>query len=346
MTLAEAARNHNVQAFLRMLRYGEGTTGPDGYRTMFGGQLFENGYMDHPRKANTYTLRSGKAITSTAAGAYQFLAKTWDGLVRQYGFKDFSPGNQDLAACALIKGRGALDDVVAGRFNLAVGKCAKEWASLPGSPYGQPTVTLDKARELYEAAGGKYDAMNAPIQKDGGTPVSPFLFQAGAALLEAVPKLVSLFGSGSEISERNAKAVELAVDVAKTAIGATNEQELVERIANDPIAAEQVKAAIESNWFQLTEVGGGVQEARQADVALVATGQPYKSPALLVTLLLMPIIYAAVYAVLFRDGFSDDMKAMALGAIFGGLMTGALSSYWFGTSASSARKTEIQAQKE
>jgi hypothetical protein len=26
MTLAEALRNHNVQAFLRMLRHGEGTT--------------------------------------------------------------------------------------------------------------------------------------------------------------------------------------------------------------------------------------------------------------------------------------------------------------------------------
>ena len=343
MTLAEALRNHNVQAFLRMLRHGEGTTALDGYRTMFGGQLFENGYMDHPRKANTYTLRSGKAITSTAAGAYQFLSKTWDGLVRQYGFKDFSPVNQDLAAVALIKGRGALDDVIAGRFNVAVGKCAREWASLPGSPYGQPTVTLDKARELYEAAGGKYDAMNAPIQKDGGTPVSPFLFQAGAALLSAVPKLVSLFGSGSEISERNAKAVELAVDVAKTAIGATNEQELVERIANDPIAAEQVKAAIESNWFQLTEVGGGVQEARKADAVFVATGKnPLSSPSLLIALALLPLVYAIVGAVvgLWGEAFSDDVRsAIANGVI--GLILGGLIGYYYGQTTSNNR-TPVQ----
>jgi len=36
--------------------------------------------------------------------------------------------------------------VKAGRFDAAVAKCAKEWASLPGSPYGQPVKTLDQAR--------------------------------------------------------------------------------------------------------------------------------------------------------------------------------------------------------
>lgn len=347
MTLSEALRNQNVRAFLQMLRYGEGTTGPDGYRTMFGGQLFDNNYVDHPRKAIEASLK-GKPITSTAAGAYQFLARTWTALVQQHGFPDFSPQSQDLGAIALIRGRKALEDVIAGRFNQAVGKCAREWASLPGSPYGQPTVSMDKARSLYEAAGGTYDAMHAPIkpiEKDGGKPVAPFLLAALPALLEAVPELVSLFGSGSEISQRNVKAVEAVVDIAKAATGATNEQDLVTRLENDPVAVEQVRDAVQAHWFELTEMGGGIEGARKADAALVATGKPYKSPALLVTLLLMPVIYAAVYAVLFTDGFSDDIRAMATGAIFGGLMTGALSSYWFGTSASSARKTELQAQQ-
>lgn len=346
MTLAEALRHPNVRAFLQMLRYGEGTTGPDGYRTMFGGQLFDNNYADHPRKAIKASLK-GRPITSTAAGAYQFLARTWTALVAQHGFKDFSPESQDLAAVALIRGRKALDDVIAGRFNQAVGRCNREWASLPGSPYGQPVVSMEKARALYEAAGGTYDAMHAPIQptqKVGGDDVHHFLLAAIPSLLEAVPKLVSIFGSGSEISQRNVKAVEAVVEIAKAATGATNEQDLTERL-QDPVAVDQVREAVEANWFQLTEMGGGVEGARKADAAMVATGKPYKSPALLVTLLLMPVIYAAVYAVLFTPGFSDDMRAMALGAIFGGLMTGALSSYWFGTSASSARKTELQAQQ-
>lgn len=142
----------NVRSFAKALRMGEGTDhGDDGYRTMFGGARFTgpdgvvntfDDFADHPRKAITFNLRNGKHLTSTAAGAYQILERTWDGLVKTYGFEDFSPHNQDLACCALIVGRGAMDDVVAGRLKTAVAKCNREWASLPGSPYGQPTVTM------------------------------------------------------------------------------------------------------------------------------------------------------------------------------------------------------------
>lgn len=160
--LISALRNENVRAFLTMLRLGEGTKGPDGYRTMFGGELFENNYADHPRRP----VRRG-TLVSTAAGAYQFLERTWDALVKQYGFADFSPANQDLGGVALIAGRGALADVIAGRFDVAVAKCAKEWASLPGSPYGQPTVTLARALEEYEACGGRHDLDTVPTNPLG-----------------------------------------------------------------------------------------------------------------------------------------------------------------------------------
>ena len=65
--LIAALKHPNVQAFLKMLRYGEGTSGVNGYRVMFGGQLFDNGFADHPRKAISANL-GGKPITSTAAG--------------------------------------------------------------------------------------------------------------------------------------------------------------------------------------------------------------------------------------------------------------------------------------
>ena len=41
-----------------------------------------------------------------------------------------------------------------GRLNVALEKTAKEWASLPGSPYGQPTMTLAKAFAIYAQYGG------------------------------------------------------------------------------------------------------------------------------------------------------------------------------------------------
>ena len=144
--------NRNVRAILNLIRAGEGTAGPNGYRTLFGGGLFES-FADHPRQRITRTM-GGRPITSTAAGAYQFLASTWDETARIMGLPSFSPGNQDLGAMGRIAARGALEDVKAGRFEVAVKKIAKEWASMPGSPYGQPVISWDKARAIYASAGG------------------------------------------------------------------------------------------------------------------------------------------------------------------------------------------------
>jgi len=129
--------NDNVQAFLALIRKTEGAT----YDTLFGGGKFDS-FADHPRQAITRPL-GGKSITSTAAGAYQFLSKTWDECARACGFTDFSPASQDMAALFLIQRRGALDAVKDADWRVAITKCNREWASLPGSPYGQPVKTMD-----------------------------------------------------------------------------------------------------------------------------------------------------------------------------------------------------------
>lgn len=148
-------RHENIPAFLMMIRIAEGTDSEDGYRMMFGKGLFHS-FADHPRKA--IKKKSGNThIISTAAGAYQFLSKTWDLCQIKLKLPDFSPKSQDRAAVYLIERRGALGDVVSGRFEEAIDKCNKEWASLPGSPYGQPTLTMAKALAFYRAAGGKVE---------------------------------------------------------------------------------------------------------------------------------------------------------------------------------------------
>lgn len=143
----------NVRAFLRVIRVAEGTADDDGYRRIFGGQLFAS-FEDHPRVA----VRWSGGVT-TAAGAYQFLASTWDETAAIMGLRDFSPASQDLAALGRVAARGALDAVRAGQFEEAVKACALEWASLPGSPYGQPTISMDRARALFASAGGTERAM-------------------------------------------------------------------------------------------------------------------------------------------------------------------------------------------
>jgi lysozyme len=143
-----AVSDPNVRAFLSMIRVGEGTAGPNGYTTFFGGSHFSD-LSKHPNVAHT-----GGGYTSTAAGAYQILYSTWLEAQAALSLPDFSPASQDLAAVWLIKRRGALADVLAGRIATAIGKCNREWASLAGSPYGQPTLTMADDLGNYVNAGG------------------------------------------------------------------------------------------------------------------------------------------------------------------------------------------------
>ncbi|MDP3228410.1 MAG: glycoside hydrolase family 104 protein [Acidovorax sp.] len=371
IALIEALDNPNVRAFLRMLRHGEGTAGEDGYLVMFGGGHLvgldgqpgtADDFADHPRQAITRKL-GGSPITSTAAGAYQFLMRTWDGLVKQYGFADFSPKNQDLGAVALIKGRKALDDVIAGRFEDAVRKCNREWASLPGSPYGQPVVTMARARQEYEAHGGTYapaeldaapslaDFINpAALAADTITPqpkeqpMAPFIAAVLPSLIDLVPKLGKLFSSGSDTSERNIKAAEIVVAAAKEAIGARNEQELLEIIQADPAAAATVRGAIESQWFKLEEVGGGIAAAREANAVYLQPNAPgfWLNPAFWVSLafLVMPVMILVDMLFAHPDSYDSSLRTQIITAVLA--LLGMVGAYWLGTSFSSQRKTELQ----
>jgi muramidase (phage lysozyme) len=151
VTNAEALGHPNMQAFLSLIRQGEGTAGANGYRTLVGGGLF-SGYEDHPRQ-KVYIPSIGEY--STAAGAYQILERTWDWVKLAAGLPDFSPASQDLAAIQLIRRRGALADVLAGNLRGALEKCSWEWASLPPWRYAkQGTLTTDRAQALFAQFGG------------------------------------------------------------------------------------------------------------------------------------------------------------------------------------------------
>ncbi|SDS04204.1 Muramidase (phage lambda lysozyme) [Halopseudomonas litoralis] len=141
----------NVLAFLDMLAWSEGTStiknSDDGYNVIVGGKLFKD-YSDHPR---VYVKLPRYGITSSAAGRYQFLARTWDAIVRNYGFRGrFIPEAQDLAAIKLLMECGAYRLIRQGRIEDAVAKAAPVWASLPGAGYGQREHKLAQLLEIYE----------------------------------------------------------------------------------------------------------------------------------------------------------------------------------------------------
>lgn len=157
----------NSRAFLELIKYSEGVApGLDAYRTLFGGALFDNGFIDHPRIAKQFTDGAGRRLWTSAAGAYQFMAvspipgggstrvNTWDVLQRRLQLPDFGPDSQDRAALDLVRERGALADVQAGRIVLAVQKCAPVWASLPGAGYAQKERKLSNLLAAYADNGG------------------------------------------------------------------------------------------------------------------------------------------------------------------------------------------------
>ncbi len=142
---------------MHVVRTTEGTTAMDGYGYLFGSssnnELRFTDFSTHP---NNHQVHNN--INSTAAGAYQILYKTYTDLCEKYGFTDFEPHTQDLMFCALLDGIGVLNAVGKGLMlqEQILGKMSGIWASLPYSPYGQPTHTVADVRAAYLAAGGAF----------------------------------------------------------------------------------------------------------------------------------------------------------------------------------------------
>ena len=142
----------NLTAFLKTIRKWESSVDDSAYTVLYGGGHFSS-FADHPR-VKVPIKNDPQGRYSTAAGAYQILAGTWDGVKNKIGATDFSPANQDAAAIELIKERGAYNLILAGNFTAAVNAIRKEWASVPGSPYGQGGATLPQYTLAYQSFGG------------------------------------------------------------------------------------------------------------------------------------------------------------------------------------------------
>lgn len=110
-------------------------------------------YKDHPRKLVMFEGEHG-TIKSTAAGAYQILSRYYDAYKKTLKLQDFSPESQDRIALQMIREQKAYNDVLEGRFLVAVAKCRNIWASLPGAGYGQPEKSVTYVQNMYIKHGG------------------------------------------------------------------------------------------------------------------------------------------------------------------------------------------------
>jgi muramidase (phage lysozyme) len=162
VTLSDLKRllaNTNVAAFLRVIRERESSQDDSAYTVLNGGAHFES-FAEHPFKGQ-------RTPPGKAAGAYQYIASTWGDVEAQYGMPDFSPASQDAGAVARLIYRGALEDVLAGRFAAAVARCRHEWTSLPGASESSTSWTMDKALAVYRKWGGRTDDEVAALRREG-----------------------------------------------------------------------------------------------------------------------------------------------------------------------------------
>jgi muramidase (phage lysozyme) len=257
--LIAISREPNVAAFLRVIRACEGTAADNGYEVTFGYEPITD-LSDHPRRK---IRRNG--YVSTAAGAYQFIEDTWDEMAAKYGLPDFSPESQDAAAVGLLIRANALDVIRAGRLEEAIARTNRTWASLPGSPYGQPVRTLDFCRRVFAMYGGREAGIGAPAAApvaapvaapiEGYKPMAPVVAALLPTVIQLIPELGKLFGSGSKVADRNIAAAEVVAgkvaEVVTAATEAPNLQGAVESMQADPAKLEAARAAVRREWFDL-----------------------------------------------------------------------------------------------
>ena len=177
------------------------------------------------------------------------------------------------------------------------------------------------------------------IQPEKPMPIPAIVAAVLPSLIEAIPKLGRVFGSGSAVSERNIKAAEMVVEAAVKATGAVNAQEASEKIRADPAMAQAASEAVEPVLQMIEAGGGGIEGARKADEATRKAGDLLHSASLWVAIMLLPIVYLLVLSLIGIVGsatWSDDVRAGLAGSLISAII-GAIVGYYYGQTTSRNR---------
>lgn len=383
--LRAAFANTNVKAFYATIRHTESSNTDDAYTLVnlkapddpargVRNHHFSD-FSKHPYEG-LFTTQGGYA-----AGAPQFIPSTWGDMKRQYGLPDFSPDSQDLGYVGCLVKRYALDDVIAGRFDVAVRKCVLEWSSLPNASESNPNWTLAKAREFYMQHGGGLESVAGtpyePVQSTEETSVNPMILNVlGPMLGQLIPQFGKLFAKpADDTTPRDTTSMQVVLDAfVRAALNDPNAKGTNTTQLASAIGAVQedktLKAAVtktvltDPEVIGLLEVGaGGIAAARTANLAMQVSDKPFWfNPAFWVTLMLLPLVYWIVGAVLiggvpippdapwyvqlfkiFGQAFNQETRSGTVSLVIG-MVLGGIVGIWFGTSYGSMRKTELAAE--
>ena len=348
----EALALRHVTAFLRVIRRGESDVTNDAraYSMRWGGlgkpPASFSDFSRHPRIFEPTT--GGRK--SSAAGAYQITATTYDDFAPKLGIDDFSPNSQDLIAVAIIAAEGALAPILAGNFDEAVALLRNRWTSLPGAEENNPTWTIAAARETYRKWGGTLAEIGtqpaAPIE-DRSTPYKeqkvpfpliPLIMAFGPAIAQMIPQIAKLFLNPEKPKDsKTLGAIQVVFDTVQQITGSSNLQSAVEAMqASEEVKTKVVQAVVtQPVILEVLEISSsGIEKAREANTALIASADKWWklviNPVLLVTMMVLPLVYIIVLELVkFMFKVSPDVIAQTIGTVIG-LVLGGVMGFWMG----------------
>lgn len=202
---------------------------------------------------------------------------------------------------------------------------------------------------LAAAADTTTDSPAPEAPKEKRMPLAPIVGAVLPSIIEAIPKLGKLFGSGSQVAERNVQAATMAVDLVQQAVGAVNAQDAAERIRADPDALRAATAAIDAHWYELAEAGGGgIAGARKfAREAGADTPQVWRIVGVVTYcalgfLLLANVIAMAAWGVaMWRSSGAESATQILVQVIAADILSATSAiSFWLGSSFGSRRKDD------
>lgn len=250
----------NTRALLNTIRYAEGTAGPEGYNTWFGGRTD----MDLAKMTITEVVEeqrrrisSGEATygkyTSAAVGAYQIMkpekaAKT-AGLNPDTTY--FTPDVQDtLAIEAFLKGQAGLstEEIQAPISKQQIAKIAPVWASLPDasgkSVYGQPVKSFENLQGVYsqnqqaaqtqQAQPQQQTQSPTPSPKSGGGTTTPSAVVDEANVSKNQHATIGVTSGFGMRWGRMHKGVDIGTSGQRGVLVGMRAQGRVTTVANDP----------------------------------------------------------------------------------------------------------------
>jgi muramidase (phage lysozyme) len=255
--LLAAGVDQNVAAFLRLIREHESSQDDAAYGMRYspqGGATFDD-FTKHPRIFEP--TRDGKK--SSAAGAYQFTATTWDRIAAKYGIQGFTPPEQDYGAVCLLDDLGVLSLVLAGDIPEAVVACRGTWTSLPGAEESRAAYSMADALAIYAKWGGKLATQPAAPIEERPIPVAPITATEAPM---ATPAPSPGFGSILQTLGPVVSLFNPIIGAAITAFSPLLQQKIATEVGRhtDPATAAQVAASLS------TAIGNAMTQATgQAD---------------------------------------------------------------------------------